>query len=117
MESVFLIFFDTIVIPVNASGHFGRELTKNNPKRAFVALAMVLVELPRSLTVNIANIARGIIEMVPVIGNIAAFGFDKLSYTYRKWQNGILSKEELENARREGEEKANTLLEKRVRNC
>jgi len=112
-KSVLSIFFDTIAIPVTGVIDFKDQLKNNHIKRAFTNL---LIEAPkgllRSLSVNAANIARGTIEMVPEVGNLAAWGFDQLSYKYRKWQNGMLSEKELQIARLIGKIAALEILEK-----
>jgi len=99
-KSVFLTFYDVIIIPTTTVSSARDQLKAGNTKGAFAEL---LIRTPKwllsSLSVNVADTARGIIEMVPVAGNLAAWGFDQLSYKYREWQNGILSEEELQTAR------------------
>jgi len=112
--AVTTIFFDIILLPFSIRYNFETIAKTGYTKEAFKWL---LIEAPvaflRSLSVEVADIARGIIEMVPGVGNLAAWGFDELSYKYRKWQNGILSEEELQQARSKGQELANKIIRQR----
>jgi len=113
-KSVFSLFLDVIIIPIATGTAFKNEVKTKDTKKTFKEFVVdTSTALLRSLSVNVANIARGIIEMVPVAGNLAAWGFDTLSYKYRKWQNGILSDETLEKIRSRGQWEANRKIENR----
>jgi hypothetical protein len=74
------LFHDIIILPVRCPiGCISRAYQGKYKK----ALKFLCIKVPKTTLImtigNIANIARGIIEMVPLIGNVLCYGFDELS--------------------------------------